>query len=127
MTGRANINKGVLILAHGSRRKSTERTLDSVVGMLRARMPDMLIGTAYMEFGERNIESGLNGLISAGVGEIAVVPYFLFDGVHIHEDIPRELEAFRQKNPGVRITMGKTLGADERLADILADRVRETI
>lgn len=119
------MSRGVLILAHGSRRKSTERTLDAIAGMVKERLGDVTLETAYMEFGERNIESGLNSLVTAGASDIAVVPYFLFDGVHIHEDIPQELDKFREKNPQVKITMGRTLGADERLAEILADRVRE--
>jgi len=41
------------------------------------------------------------------------------------EDIPAELEGFKKQYPKVTITMGKTLGADKRLADIIVDRVKE--
>ena len=121
------MKNGVLILAHGSRQPSTEETLERIAALVREKLPGTAIETAFMQFSEKNIAAGLTALIERGADEIAVVPYFLFDGVHIHEDIPAELAAFIQKNPGVKITLGKTLGADERLAEILADRVREAI
>lgn len=118
---------GILIIAHGSRRKSTEQAFEAVVGLVREKLTDVTIETAYMEFGEKNIKDGLTCLVNAGITKIAVVPYFLFDGVHINEDIPKELDEFRAKYPQIEIAMGKTLGIDSRLADILADRVREVL
>lgn len=119
--------KGVLIVGHGSRQKSTGQILEAVVEMARLKLPETLIETAYMEFGERTIPSGLDMLIERGADEIAVVPYFLFDGIHIREDIPKALDEFEAAHPHLRIVMGKPLGADERLASILSDRIRECL
>jgi len=119
--------KGVLIVGHGSRQKSTERTLEAVVEMARLKLPDIPMEIAYMEFGEMDIPSGLNSLIDRKADEIAVVPYFLFDGIHILEDIPGILSEFEASHEGVKISMGRPLGADERLASILHDRIREVI
>ena len=119
--------KGVLIVGHGSRRKETERTLESVVKMARQKLPETLMEIAYMEFSDRDIPAGLNALAEGGASEIAVVPYFLFDGIHIQEDIPEALEQYRAAHPNIKITMGSPLGVDERLAEILADRVSECL
>ena len=119
--------KGVLIVGHGSRRKETALTLESVVEMARKRLPYILVEIAYMEFSERSIPAGLDALTSRGANEIAVVPYFLFDGIHIREDIPEELKKYRAEHPDVKITMGKPLGEDERLGAILADRVLQCL
>jgi len=116
--------KGVLIVGHGSRRKETERILISIVEMTKKNLPELKIEISYMEFGERNIPSGLDMLSKQGVNEIAVVPYFLFDGIHIQEDIPEELEKYKKAHPDIKIVMGKPLGEDERLAAILTDRVQ---
>ena len=117
--------KGILIVGHGSRRKETERTLASVVETARKQLPVMPLEIAYMEFGERNIPAGLDILTGKGATEIAVVPYFLYDGMHIRKDIPETLEAYKSTHPGIVITMGSPLGEDERLGAILADRIRE--
>ncbi len=124
--------KGVIILAHGSRQKSTEETLIKVVEMMKEKVTDYeieygFIEYGFMEFSEKTIELALDNLVSKGIKEIVAVPYFLFDGIHIREDIPEELKKYTQKNPEVKITMGETLGADPRLADILADRVKSAL
>ena len=62
-------------------------------------------------------------LTEKGVTHIKVVPYFLFEGIHIRQDIPEEIEKILKDYPGVTVEMGKTLGVDERLADILVDRI----
>ena len=117
--------KGVLIAGHGSRQKSTEQTLETVVGLVREKLPETLIQTAYMEFGQPDVPAGLEKLVERGATEIAVVPYFLFDGIHIREDIPEIIDAFQKANPGLKISMGKPFGVDARLAEILLDRVKE--
>ncbi len=119
--------KGIIILAHGSRQTATEQTLLQVVEMLRSKKPDHQIEYGFMEFSENTIEKGLDKLVQNGIKEIAAVPYFLFEGIHIREDIPEELEKYIAKHPEIKITLGQTLGADPRMADILADRVAEAL
>lgn len=119
--------KGILILAHGSREDETEKTMDAVANMVKAKLPGALIETAFLQFRGRGLGAGLESLAAKGADEICVVPYFLFEGVHIRQDIPAGIGAFRKSRPGVRVSLGKTLGADERLAAVLADRVRECL
>ena len=115
--------KGVLILAHGSREKQTEETFNTVVDLVRSQV-EALIETAYMEFSEKNISYGLNALVKQGATEIKVVPYFLFKGVHLRKDIPEEIAAFLEGKTGLSVTMAEPLGADPRLAEILAQRLK---
>ncbi len=119
--------KGIIILAHGSRRTSTEKTLVQIIDLLKVKMCDYKIEYAFMEFSKKTIPLGLDALVAQGITEIVAVPYFLFDGVHIHEDIPEELAKYTENHPEVHISLGKTLGADPRLADILTDRVLESL
>ncbi len=118
---------GVLIVAHGSRVDSTEKTMQTIRSYVQQELGVDHIVEAYMEFRSTNIEAGLLKLIKRGVDDIKVIPYFLFEGVHIKEDIPGEIAAFQNEHPQVKIQFGKTLGADRRLAQVLADRVREMI
>lgn len=119
------MKQGILILAHGSRQKETEETLQAVVSLLKGKLPEMEIETAFLQFSERNLEYGLNALMKKGIEEIKVIPYFLFEGVHLKEDIPKEIEDFLKDHPNMKITLGRTLGADQRLAEILKDRILE--
>jgi len=117
--------KGVLVIAHGSRAKETEAAMESVLSMVRSKLSGIIIECAFMEFSGRTVEKGISALVSGGVTEIKVVPYFLFMGIHMKEDIPEMVAGCAANHPGVSITMGEPLGVDERLADIIVDRITE--
>jgi len=115
---------GILILAHGSREKETESTLETVLSMVKAKLPETIVEYAFMEFSDRTIEKGVSALAAQAVEEIKIVPYFLFSGIHIKEDIQNRVTRCAANFPHLTIALGNTLGADERLADILVDRIR---
>lgn len=119
--------KGVLVLAHGSREEATEKTLERVIENLKEMVKDTIIETAFLQFSKVNLEAGLNKLVNRGVEDITVIPYFLFSGIHIQEDIPGEINEYKKSHPKISIAMGKTLGEDRRLSEILADRIREAV
>ena len=114
---------GILIVAHGSRAKKTEDAMNTIVEMAMAKIGDTPCELAYMEFGEINIDKGLQLLVDKGVTKIKLVPYFLFEGMHIRKDIPEEVAEFLEKHPTVTVTMGNILGIDQRIADVLVDRI----
>ena len=116
--------KGILVIAHGSRAKETEATLETILSMVRAKLPETIIEHAFMEFSEQTVEKGVAALVARGITEIKIVPYFLFMGIHLKEDIPRMVMQCAANYPGLRITMGEPLGIDEGLADILINRIK---
>ncbi len=115
--------EGILILAHGSKKVETERILDSLTNKVIEKTGRRLIASAYLQFSEQNLEVGINKLVEMGAIIIKVMPMFLFDGVHVTEDIPNELEAIKKKYPNIEILMAKHIGDDSRIADIIIDRV----
>jgi sirohydrochlorin ferrochelatase len=115
--------KGILILAHGSKRVETENIVESIAQKVRQKTGEKLVLPAYLQFSEVNLEKGINKLIEMGATDIKIMPMFLFDGVHVTEDIPNELVEIRQKNPGIKIEMTSHIGDDDRIADIVIDRV----
>ena len=117
--------QGILIVAHGSRIKETENTLVSVLKMVGEKMPGLYIEHAFMEFSEQTLEKAVKALIDRNVSEIKVVPYFLFMGVHLREDIPKMIKECTADYPHINVVMGEPLGVDSRLADILVDRIRK--
>ena len=118
---------GILLLAHGSRESNTEATMHQITAYVKEILQNDMVEDAYLQFRNRTLEQGLLRLMERGADEIILIPYFLFEGVHIKEDIPAELKEFCTHHPDIKITMGKTLGADRRLAEIAADRVRELL
>jgi len=117
--------RGVLVVAHGSRAKETEATLEAILKMVKGEMPETVIECAFMEFSERTVERGIAALAEKGVTEIKVVPYFLFMGIHLREDIPQMAGECVKNYPGIKLIMGKPLGVYKRLGEIRAERRKE--
>lgn len=117
--------KGVLVIAHGSRAKETEEVLKTFLDAAAEKVPGACVEHAFMEFGDRNIEKGIAALAEKKVTEIKIIPYFLFSGIHIKEDIPTIVSECMKNYPEIKAVMDEPLGTDKRLADILADRIRE--
>lgn len=119
--------KGILIIAHGSRAKETISAMDTIFDYVSSLLPDIIMQQAYMEFCDVNLEKGLDILVDKGVNDIVVVPYFLFEGIHIRKDIPEEIKKYTETRKGIKISMGKVLGSDKRIGDVLADRIRQAL
>ncbi len=112
----------ILILAHGSQIKETEAIVDSLVEKVKKRTGSELVQAAYLQFSEQDLESGIRQLSDKGADSIKVVPMFIFDGVHVTQDIPGELEEIRARYPDIKINLSRHIGDDDRLADIITDR-----
>lgn len=117
--------KGILILAHGSREKSAEDTLKKIILMLKEEIKDCIIEYAFLQFSQVNLKKGIDKLVEKGAKDIKIIPYFLFDGVHIRENIPKEIDEYLKSNKNIKLSLGKPLGADKRLVEILVDRIKE--
>jgi sirohydrochlorin cobaltochelatase len=119
----------LLIVAHG-----TELNDNSAIAAkreaerIRARDEFATVGNAYME--ESPLIAEWDQLTSTP--NVIVVPFFIADGLHSYEDIPKLLgikhtgmDVFR-KNPhrvrGRSLYYGKAIGTDPRFADIIVEQ-----
>jgi sirohydrochlorin cobaltochelatase len=119
----------LLIVAHG-----TELNDNSAIAAkreaerIRARGEFATVGNAYME--EPPLIAEWDQLTNSP--NVIVVPFFIADGLHSYEDIPKLLgiectgmDVFR-KNPhrvrGRSLYYGKAIGTDPRFADIIIEQ-----
>lgn len=119
----------VLVLGHGSRRgRSTDEGIREIALRLQERFPNgPVIRPAFFEFLAPSLAEAVRQAAQQGAVQIAVLPYFLFDGKEIQRDIPGELDHLRAELPGVEIRQMPNLGLDPRLARLAAQRVREAL
>lgn len=115
----------LIILGHGSRAPEATETLVAVTEMVRAKTDYERVVYASLQLSKPDLGSVVSELVDAGIKKIMVLPFLIATGQHVKEDIPNELAALREKYPGVEMDLGKPLGADSRLAEILIERAAE--
>jgi sirohydrochlorin cobaltochelatase len=119
----------MLVLGHGSKRGlATDNGIREIARRLQQRFPGgPLIRPAFFEFLSPSLPDAVRQAAAEGAAEIAILPYFLFDGKEIKRDIPAELDHLRAELPHVTIRQMPNLGLDPRLARLVAQRVHEAL
>jgi len=115
--------KAVLIIAHGSKVKETNDIMVAYMAALKKREPDVLFSSCYLQLMAPNLDDAIDALYQEGVRDIKAFPFFLFNGNHIKEDIPMELDNIRKKYTDLKIDFLTNIGFDEKLVDIILERV----
>lgn len=117
------MSRAILLVDHGSRRDEANAVIEAIAAALRVRRPDAIVEVAHMEIAEPTLADAFARCVARGATEIAVCPYFLGPGRHTTGDIPRLVEEACDAHPGVRATIAAPLGFDERLVDVVVDRI----
>jgi len=119
--------QGIVIAAHGSRSQDVDVTMQFIMQRVRAQVTEIPVELGYLGMGTPTIEEALEQLRMQGVHTITIIPYFLFQGMHVKETIPEIAVKFQQEHPELQVHVGKALGEDERLAAVLAQRIFEVL
>ncbi len=114
---------GVIVLAHGSKVKSGNEGLFKVVEMLRAMEKWDMVDACFLQLAKPGLSEGVKNIVEKGAKKIVVMPLLLFSGNHVLKDIPDEIENEKSKYPEIQFFYARNLGADERIAQIAADRI----
>uniref|UniRef100_A0A7C3F1P2 Sirohydrochlorin nickelochelatase n=1 Tax=Candidatus Methanomethylicus mesodigestus TaxID=1867258 RepID=A0A7C3F1P2_9CREN len=122
---------GVILVGHGSREPYNKETIRYFAERL---MGDYgFVGYAFMEMSDPSIPEVLDAAAKSGVEELIIQPVFMTRGVHIDVDIPSILGIPNGSRSGkirvsgreILVKYGAPLGKDERILDILKDRIAE--
>lgn len=119
----AEKRRGLLLVAHGSRRESSNEEVRRVAANLAVQAGDRyeMVHAAFLELAEPLIPDGVQRCIDNGMEEVVVLPYFLSAGRHVVEDIPAEV-AKVNNSTGASIRIAPYLGAAPGLAEILLEQ-----
>ncbi len=116
----AEKRRGLVLVAHGSRRESSNEEVRRVAALLAEQAGErfQMVHAAFLELAEPLIPAGVQCCIDNGMEEVVVLPYFLSAGRHVVEDIPAEV-AKVDNSSGALICIAPYLGAAGGLTDIL--------
>jgi len=115
----------ILLMAHGSRIAEANTAVNEIAAMVKQFGDYDIVEVSFRENHAPNIQQGIDACVAQGAERILLVPYFLYLGAHVQEDLPKELEEARLRHPGVEMAMGRHLGVHKRLAKLVVDRIEE--
>jgi sirohydrochlorin ferrochelatase len=118
---------GVIILGHGSRSEDAQVIMDNLVSQIKNRGIYYYVEGAMLQFNQPDLSLAISKAVENRVEKIIVVPLFIFNGIHMKEDIPEILEQERIKYPDIEIEFAGNIGADVRITEILLDRIKEVV
>jgi sirohydrochlorin ferrochelatase len=117
--------RAVILIGHGSRAAGADDDMEKIAKELRAKSGGIVV-TCRMSGRGIPFDEAFKRCIRRGAKEVIVFPYFLHFGVHLREDIPDILRENLRKHPEVRLVLGKHLGYDDALVNLVAKRIDES-
>jgi len=114
---------GMIVLGHGSRRREVGEAFTAMVGRVARQVPGSTVLPAFFSLGEPTLADQVRELAGQGCGRIVIMQYFLYNGVHIEQDIPAMVEELRKDYPGLRFVVQPTLQDDPAMERLIAERL----
>jgi sirohydrochlorin ferrochelatase len=115
----------ILLMAHGSRIPEANDAVHEIAALVQRMSGYEIVEVSFREQHLPNIQQGIDACVANGAERILLIPYFLYMGAHVQEDLPAELTEARKRHPSVEMSMGKHLGAHKKIAEIVVERIAE--
>jgi sirohydrochlorin ferrochelatase len=120
----SSLMTGIIVFAHGSRIESANQAVRQVAADLAAAGGFAHVEPAFLELGQPPLDGAVNLLISKGVTDVFVLPYFLTLGMHLERDLPRLISAIEHSHPHLSISVAPPLDGHPALLEALLDRAK---
>ena len=117
----------ILLMAHGSRIPEANDAAREIAAKVKKMTGYDIVEVSFREQHLPNIQEGVDRCVEQGAQRILLVPYFLYMGAHVLEDLPEELAMAKERHPGIEMVLGKHLGVHDKLAEIVVERIAESL
>ncbi len=117
--------QSVIILGHGSKSKDAIEDFNYVVEITKNKSDHHNVFGAHMEMAKPSLEDIVETIYQQGGVEIIIIPYFLFNGNHIKQDIPAKIDVLKVKYPQLKIRFGTPIGKEPLMAELILKKVKE--
>jgi len=119
--------RAIILLGHGSRVPDASRDMERVATGLKTKYRHAMVEICHMSQLGPHFPETFDKCVRQGATEVLVLPYFLHLGQHLRADIPRILREEAAKFPHVKLVLGKNLGFDPVLVDLMEQRISESL
>ncbi len=117
----------ILLMAHGSRIAEANDAVREIAALVKKMTDYDIVEVSFREQHKPDIQQGIDACVAQGAERIMLVPYFLYMGAHVQEDLPAEMAEAKRRHPGVEFAMGRHLGVHRKLAEVVVERIAETL
>jgi sirohydrochlorin ferrochelatase len=121
-----SMGQAVILLGHGSRVPGAARDMERIAALLGQKHGCDTVEVCFLSRLGPHLPETIEKLVGQGQTKVIVIPYFLHEGMHIRIDIPETLREEALKHPHVEFILGKRLGFDDILADLVWKRIKES-
>jgi sirohydrochlorin ferrochelatase len=115
--------KALLIIAHGSRKQSSNDEVAALANAVSSLPSDFqLIEHAFLELTSPKVFDGIENLVSKGATEVVILPYFLAAGFHVIDDLPKLLASAKVQYTDTTFSLLKHIGAADLMPKWLLEQ-----
>ena len=118
---------GVVLFAHGSSVREANDGVRELARQVRDCGPYAFVREAFLESAQPDLGAALAEASQSGLKRVIIIPFFLTLGIHLRRDLPRLVEIYKQKHPGLEVQVGPSLEGHPEMPSIILGRVRETL
>jgi len=113
--------KGILFVAHGSRRKESNLEFETMVTHLQEILHDSYakVEAAYLEFATPGVDESIHAMIHKGITSIQIYPFFLNSGKHVHHDIPEIIKEAKKNYPQIDFILLSHFGNSDHIISVI--------
>jgi sirohydrochlorin ferrochelatase len=122
-----DVKSAVILLGHGSRVPDAGKHMHKVARGLQAKYGHEIVEVCYMSRLGPHLPETFEKCVGLGATTVLVIPYFLHDGLHLVLDIPEMMQEIAAKFPHVKSILGKNLGFDQVLVDLVERRITDSM
>lgn len=112
-----------ILFAHGARDARWGEPFFVMRDTLRARLGEVHVGLAFMEFAEPTLSQAVDEARAAGARRMLIVPIFLSGGGHVLKDLPPMIAAEKERHPDVELVVAGAIGEEPEVRQGMMDAV----
>lgn len=113
--------RALILFAHGARAASWAAPFERLRDLAQARMPDVCVSLAFLEFMTPQLPDLVAELVRSGITQVTVVPVFLGQGGHVLRDLPVMVEQLRTAHPQASISVAEAAGENAAVLNAICD------
>ncbi|MBM4348514.1 MAG: cobalamin biosynthesis protein CbiX [Deltaproteobacteria bacterium] len=119
-------DEAIILLGHGSRVPDAGNDMEEVANRLKEKFGHPWVEICFVSRLGPHFPEVFEKCANQGAKKVLVIPYFLHEGLHLLLDIPEMMQQEAKKFPYVKLILGKSLGFDEGVVDLIERRINES-